>query len=97
MLEITFHEDADNELKAAAVFYESRQAGLGDLFLERIDQGLDLIRAQPRAGQQLFDEFHRILTRQFPYSIVYRVAGDQIFIIAIAHWSRRPGYWKDRS
>ena len=96
MPEIALHEDADEEFKSAIRFYESWKPGLGDTFLERVSEGFDLILAHPLAGQVLFDDFRRRLVRQFPYSIVYRVESDRVFILAVAHWSRRPGYWKAR-
>jgi hypothetical protein len=34
--------------------------------------------------------------KRFPYKIVYRERADDLYIVAIAHTSRRPGYWKDR-
>jgi plasmid stabilization system protein ParE len=97
MLEIIVHEDADEELKAAAGFYETRQTGLGATFLDRVAEGFDSIFAQPLAGPLLFDDFRRRFIRQFPYSIVYRLESDRILVIAVAHWSRRPEYWKVRS
>jgi plasmid stabilization system protein ParE len=97
MLEIDLHQDADEEFKAAIRFYESRQAGLGEAFLNRVSAGFDLIVARPFAGQVLSDNYRRCLIRQFPYSIVYRVEADRIYVLAVAHWSRRPGYWKTRS
>ena len=85
------------ELKAAAVFYELRLTGLGENFLARVSESLDLINTNPLAGHLWFDDYRRILTRQFPYSLVYRVEGDRVYVIAVAHWSRRPDYWKERS
>lgn len=32
----------------------------------------------------------------FPYDVVVREAGNEVLVIAVAHHSRRPGYWKDR-
>lgn len=32
----------------------------------------------------------------FPFDIVYRYTREEIEIVAIAHHSRRPGYWKSR-
>jgi len=56
MLEISLHTDADEEFKAAIVFYESRQAGLGDIFLQRITEAFEFIAGNPLAGQILFGD-----------------------------------------
>jgi hypothetical protein len=34
--------------------------------------------------------------RRFPFSLIYRVDRDTIAILAVAHHSRRPGYWRRR-
>jgi toxin ParE1/3/4 len=97
MLEITLHEDADEEFKAAIMFYESRRSGLGDIFLQRVSDGFEFIRANPLSGVILFDDLHQHLIQQFPYSIVYRLDNDRILVLAVAHWSRSPSYWKQRT
>jgi hypothetical protein len=33
---------------------------------------------------------------RFRYALIYTVVGDQIRILAVAHHSRRPGYWRGR-
>lgn len=33
---------------------------------------------------------------RFPVSLVYRVHGDSIRVIAMAHQRRTPGFWRDR-
>ena len=39
----------------------------------------------------------RILpVRRFPVSLVYRVQGDMVRVIAVAAQRRRPGYWHGR-
>ena len=47
MLEIDIHEDAENELKAAAIFYEERERDLGLSFLRHLRLTLDDIITQP--------------------------------------------------
>ena len=34
--------------------------------------------------------------RPFHYSVIYRERDDGISVIAVAHPSRKPGYWLDR-
>jgi plasmid stabilization system protein ParE len=38
----------------------------------------------------------RFVLDRFPYTILYRVREDEVFVTAIAHQSRRPGYWRRR-
>jgi hypothetical protein len=35
----------------------------------------------------------RVFLKDFPYAVVYRPASDGIIVFALAHRSRRPGYW----
>ena len=44
---------------------------------------------------------HRIDRRvavldRFPFTIPYQIIGDEIVVLALAHISRRPGYWSRR-
>ena len=32
----------------------------------------------------------------FPFSVIYKETHDTIFILAVMHNSRKPGYWQDR-
>ncbi len=47
MSEIVVHESADEELRAAAVFYDSRESGLGEQFLDEFSLGLEKILDRP--------------------------------------------------
>jgi hypothetical protein len=38
----------------------------------------------------------RLLLKRFPYDIVVRELPEEIIVVAVAHQSRRPGYWQDR-
>ena len=91
MLEIALHESADEEFKAAIRFYESRLTGLGNTFYGRVSEALDLVLAQPFADQVVSDNYRRCLIRQFPYSIVYRVESDRIYVLAVAPLESQAG------
>ncbi|MBI3775205.1 MAG: hypothetical protein HY273_06575 [Gammaproteobacteria bacterium] len=38
----------------------------------------------------------RYVMQRFPYSLIYTVSSEEIRILAVAHHSRRPGYWQGR-
>src|SRR5882672_2906525 len=97
MHEIVVHEDANNELNAAAIFYESREEGLGEQFLHEIASAFGRIQSFPFSWIALFDDIRSCLLRRFPYAIVYRVELNRVFVLAVAHLHRRPLYWRDRA
>ncbi len=96
MQEIEFHKDADEEMKATAGYYEERVTGLGVDFLNEIEQGLNRIRQFPLVWPIYEGEYRRYLLKRFPYGLIYRIDIEKIFITAVAHLRREPGYWKDR-
>lgn len=87
---------ADVELAEAGAFYDARKTGLGVEFLEEVHRAIALIRTTPDLGKAQRRGTRRLLVRRFPYSIVYRDEADRILIVAVAHQSRRPGYWRQR-
>jgi len=38
----------------------------------------------------------RCLIRKFRHAIIFQILPDHIFVIAVMHTSRRPGYWRTR-
>jgi len=96
MYQVEFHDDADQEMKAASRYYEERVRGLGDEFLDEIEEGLTRIHQFPIAWSIYEGEYRRYLLKRFPYGLIYRIESEKIFIIAVAHLNRKPGYWKDR-
>ena len=47
--------------------------------------------------QMLHDEVCRFaILRRFPYSVVYHLENEEPFVVAVAHSSRAPNYWRDR-
>jgi len=97
MHEIVFHTQAAEEMRAAAAHYEAQESGLGDAFLDDIEQALQSIQQFPQLWSVYDGEYRRYLLKRFPYGLVYRIDGARIFIVAVAHLHRKPGYWRDRT
>jgi toxin ParE2 len=95
--EIIFHPEARAEMREAVEFYEARLDGLGLRFLSAVEQTVERISDHPEAGSPLSGELRKRIVRGFPYNVIYRVWEDYIYLVAVAHQHRRPGYWRDRS
>lgn len=93
---VVSHPEADEELEAAALWYEERQPGLGEVFLEQFERTLCRIVAKPERWHKFRGENRKLNFRRFPYAIVYSVRDDVIYIKAIMHLHRRPYYWSSR-
>jgi plasmid stabilization system protein ParE len=93
---VVSHPEADEELEAAALWYEERQSGLGDDFLDQFESTLRRIVAEPERWRKIRDENRKLNFHRFPYAIVYSVRADAIYIKAVMHLRRRPFYWKGR-
>ena len=90
------HPEADQELQAAALWYEQRQPGLGFDFLDEFTATLNRIAREPERWPILRGENRKLNFDRFPYAIIYSVRADALFIKAVMHLHRRPFYWRDR-
>lgn len=93
---LDYHPDAIDELIEAAQFYESCQTNMGYRFLDAVDATLETIQKNPLMWYA--DELGRrkCCVKKFPYLLVYKMSGNFVYILAVAHTSRKPGYWKSR-
>lgn len=86
---------ASAEFADAVRWYEQKRTGLGAEFFDAVTQAVELVRSRPAIGTAAGRTRSWLLSR-FPYRVIYRVRDEDIYIVAIAHTSRRPGYRKNR-
>ena len=87
---------AKGDVKKAYQWYEDQKSGLGDVFLERVEECLGAIARSPKAFQPVAKEARRAIVRQFPYVIFYRIEGKAIYVYSVFHTSQNPQKWLDR-
>ena len=87
---------AERELNDSAAFYEARTNGLGADFIRQVERTLAQIAVNPNAGRFLSGTIRRRLVNRFPFAILYQAESESVWIIAVMHLRRRPGYWKRR-
>ena len=87
---------AEAELFQAAEYYERQRLGVGARFLDAVEAVKTEIEHFPAIGQVHDGWFRSLCVQGFPYIVVYQDRPEECLIVAIAHSSRRPGYWKVR-
>ncbi|MEI7616746.1 MAG: type II toxin-antitoxin system RelE/ParE family toxin [Actinomycetota bacterium] len=92
MTKVVFNEIAKDELEDAIKFYELEYPGLGEKFREEIKKSIKRLIEHPNAWVTETGEVRKYLVHKFPYSILYSIEKDHIYIIAIAHQHRKPNY-----
>ena len=97
MKEAVFHPEARAEVSQSVEFYEARLNGLGLRFLSAVEQTAERISASPEAGPPLEGGFCKRIVPGFPYSVIYRIWEDYVYLVAVAHQHRRPDYWLQRA
>jgi|ERR1019366_3761944 plasmid stabilization system protein ParE len=87
---------AKRDVKKAHEWYEDQKPGLGDIFLERVEECLAAIRRSPKAFQPVAKDARRAIVKQFPYVVFYRIEGKTIFVYSVFHTSQNPQKWMNR-
>jgi len=94
---VLFHSAARAELDEAMAFYERRCKGLGLDLEKNVAQAVLAIQRSPESWPTLLrTKFQKYFVERFPFTVFYLDLPDRIWIVAIAHASRRPGYWDRR-
>jgi toxin ParE1/3/4 len=91
------HPEAREDLREAAEFYrDNAGAALSQSVLAEFEHSVNLLLEHPGLGSKWRHGKRRLVMRLFPFSVIYTVVDDQLRILAVAHHSRRPGYWRRR-
>jgi plasmid stabilization system protein ParE len=93
---VRFLEEAQDEFLEQISYYEEHQKGLGDRFRESVEAATALASAHPKLGSPWKLRTRRVFPKGFPFSLVYRIEPAELVVFAIAHFKRRPTYWRRR-
>ena len=96
MRSVEFHPEAQDEFISVAQFYERETEGLGLDFIATVQHAYERLPEFPVSGVPFGRRLRRLLVPKFPYGLLYRVEPERIYVIAVMHLHRRPGYWRSR-
>lgn len=92
-----FHEAAAAELDEAMAHYERKAIGLGVALLDEVRAAVASIETYPESSSVVERGVRWKVLAKFPYDLFYTVSDEEIFILSVAHESRRPGIWRRRA
>lgn len=95
-IQINFHPSAVEEAEGARDWYAERSPAAAKAFLHDLDHALKLVSEAPERWPQFEHGTRRVLLRRFPFSLVYRVEGSSVQVVALMHQRRKPGHWHRR-
>lgn len=96
-MKLLFDPEALLEARNAAAFYEDSQPGLGKTFLASVEAATEEIVQHPLMWRRIKGRFRRYLVPRFPYGLIYAIQDDAIYVAAVMHLKRKPGYWALRT
>ena len=95
MIKVEFHPEAEQDLSEAKSWYRERSKLAARAFATEFAYAVRQISSSPNRWPEDRPEERRFVLSRFPFSILYRVRTNTIFITAVAHQRRRPGYWRN--
>jgi len=94
---LIFRPEAESDVQSSYDWYEKQQAGLGDEFLDALDQVIEGLHRLPEKHPIVHHNVRRALLRRFPYGVFYLNEPPRVVILAVVHQRRDPTRWQDRS
>ena len=91
--------EAEADIADAAVWYDSREPGLGVELLSEVHSAIARALKNPESFTRVRrnPDVRRVLTRRFPYRVFFIVRADTLVVFAVLHAARHDRVWKRRA
>jgi plasmid stabilization system protein ParE len=94
-------DEADDEILELVQWYRAREVKAAERLVALYENALLEVGRDP--GQFPLMEMRRnpgnvrrVRLKRYPIQVCYQVIGSDVFVFAVAHTSRKPGYWRKR-
>lgn len=88
--------EAETEVVESERWYAQRSPSAAVALVAELGDALDLIARTAETWPRYRRRTRRFVLRRFPFSVVYRIEDDVVYVVAVAHAKRRPEYWRRR-
>jgi hypothetical protein len=96
MIRVRISEDALQDLNDGFLFYEAQEAGLGDYFATCLRADIEGLRVSAGIHRVVYRDYHRLLSRVFPYGIFYTIESETAVVWAVIDLRRDPEWIRQR-
>ena len=97
-MRVIFHRLADEDYRRARAAMRRRSPLLQARLMQAVSDATARIAANHGVGAPAFVDYRWVKVGRFRYLLYYRqLAPDLLQVYAVAHSSRRPGYWLRRT
>ena len=95
------HPEALEEFDVAVVWHDRERPGNGLLLYEEVRKRVAQAARLPKSGAPVLGfkpeyDVRSYGVRRFRYRVITAVVKGSLFVIAVAHTSREPRYWRAR-
>ena len=94
--EVILHSEAETEILQALEWYAERSAIAARAFVQELSSMVVLAARSPESWPKSAANTRRIVFPRYPFDLVFRIRGETVEIVAVAHQRRRPAYWQYR-
>jgi len=91
---IDYSDAAQDDLQESYDWYEKQRQGLGEEFLDEVEQHLIFIENTPQSFPIYQHNYRSCKLKRFPFKIIYSVEGTSLKVWAVYHHKRDPKKWK---
>ena len=96
MIRLRISDDTLHDLNEGFLFYEAQQPGLGDYFVTCLRADIEGLRLTAGVHRVAYRDYHRLLSRIFPYGIFYTRVAEEVVVWAVIDLRRDPGWIRAR-
>jgi plasmid stabilization system protein ParE len=93
---IRYHAEAREEFLHEVRYYTEISPRLGARFDRAIQDAEARAAENPELGSPYLYGTRRVFPRKFRFSLVYLTFENEVLVLAVASFRRKPGYWKSR-
>ncbi len=94
---VELSDEAEDDFDKSYYYYAKESQKVATNFLKKADSTFIQISKNPEVYPTVYKDIRKVVLRNFPFVIYYKIKEKIVRIIAIFHTSRNPEIWMERA